>query len=74
MTIMMTMMVMMTMMTMMVMMTSRRLANLREHSRDAKAPATKSKEKPPPRPSAAMLETWDGLGLVFFFVVIVAFG
>ena len=62
------------MMRMMVMMTSRRLVNLREHSRDAKAPATKSKEKPPPRPSAAMLETWDGLGRVFSFVVIVGFG
>ena len=72
MTIMMRMMVMMR--RMMVMMTSRRLVNLREQSRDAKAPATKSKEKPPPRPSAAMLETWDGLGRVFFFVVIVAFG
>ena len=68
------MMKMMVMMRMMVMMTSRRLVNLREHSRDAKAPATKSKEKPPPRPSAAILETWDGLGWVFFFVVIVSFG
>ena len=66
--------IMMAMMVMMEMMTSRRLVNLREHSRDAKAPATKSKEKPPPRPSAAMLETWDGLGRVFFFVVIVSFG
>ena len=66
--------IMMKMMVMMEMMTSRRLVNLREHSRDAKAPATKSKEKPPPRPSAAMLETWDGLGRVFFFVVIVSFG
>ena len=65
---------MMKMMVMMEMMTSRRLVNLREHSRDAKAPATKSKEKPPPRPSAAILETWDGLGRVFFFVVIVSFG
>ena len=65
---------MMVMMRMMEVMTSRRLVNLREQSRDAKAPATKSKEKPPPRPSAAMLETWDGLGRVFFFVVIVAFG
>ena len=68
------MMKMMVMMRMMEMMTSRRLVNLREQSRDAKAPATKSKEKPPPRPSAAMLETWDGLGRVFFFVMIVAFG
>ena len=66
--------IMMKMMVMVEMMTSRRLVNLREHSRDAKAPATKSKEKPPPRPSAAMLETWDGLGRVFFFVVIVSFG
>ena len=66
--------IMMKMMVMMEMMTSRRLVNLREHSRDAKAPATKSKEKPPPRPSAAILETWDGLGRVFFFVVIVSFG
>ena len=65
---------MMVMMRMMEMMTSRRLVNLREQSRDAKAPATKSKEKPPPRPSAAILETWDGLGRVFFFVVIVSFG
>ena len=66
--------IMMKMMVMVEMMTSRRLVNLREHSRDAKAPATKSKEKPPPRPSAAMLETWDGLGRVFFFVLIVSFG
>ena len=66
--------IMMKMMVMVEMMTSRRLVNLREHSRDAKAPATKSKEKPPPRPSAAILETWDGLGRVFFFVVIVSFG
>ena len=32
--------------------------NLREQRRDARAPVARRRERPPPKPSAAMLDTW----------------